>query len=84
LRVAKVAPVPLPRPAVALHAVPGVQVTDSARSVVWGDGVAPNGSFTGTGTGAAQSSTVYGRVPTGQGAAAIGSYSDTVVVTITY
>ncbi len=58
--------------------------TDSGRTIVWGDGVAPNGSFTGTGNGAVQASTIYGRVPTGQGTAAIGSYTDTVAVTVTF
>ncbi len=58
--------------------------TNSTRTTLWGDGVAPNGSFTGTGTGANQASTIYGRVPGSQGTAAIGSYSDTVSVTVTF
>jgi len=37
----------------------------------------------GTGTGAAQNLTVYGRIPASQFPGA-GSYSDTVVVTLTY
>ena len=58
--------------------------TDSARTIIWGDGVAPNGSFTGTGTGATQASTVYGRIPGSQGTAAVGSYTDTVVISVTF
>jgi spore coat protein U-like protein len=58
--------------------------TDSARTTVWGDGVAPTGKFTGTGTGSAQSTTFYGRVPGSQGTAPTGSYADTVAVTITF
>ena len=58
--------------------------TDSGRTTIWGDGVAPTASFTGTGSGAAQASTIYGRVPTGQATAAIGAFADTVVVTVTY
>ena len=58
--------------------------TNSTRTIIWGDGVSPNGSFTGTGTGAAQANTIYGRVPGSQGTAAIGSYADTVAVTVTF
>ncbi|MDP2738278.1 MAG: spore coat U domain-containing protein [Pseudorhodobacter sp.] len=55
---------------------------DAARSITWaelGDGAAQPG----TGSGAGQSFTVYGRVPA-QPTPPPGSYSDTVVVTITY
>ena len=58
--------------------------TDSGRTIVWGDGVAPTGTLTGTGNGAVQSSTIYGRVPGSQGTAAVGSYTDTVAVTVTF
>ena len=58
--------------------------TDSARTVLWGDGVAPNGSYTGTGNGAVQASTIYGRIAGSQNTAAVGSYADTVVVTLTF
>ena len=55
--------------------------SDSGRTANWGN-VA--GSWvSGTGTGAAQSLTVYGRIPAAQ-SALIGSYSDTVTVTITF
>jgi spore coat protein U-like protein len=58
--------------------------TDSARTILWGDGVAPNGSYTGTGTGATQANTIYGRIPGSQNTAAVGSYTDTVAVTVTF
>ena len=58
--------------------------TNSTRTTLWGDGVAPNGSYTGTGTGAVQPNTIYGRVPGSQGTSVIGSYTDSVVVTITF
>ncbi|KPN21443.1 hypothetical protein AO715_13095 [Xanthomonas sp. Mitacek01] len=55
---------------------------DAGRTARWGT---TTGSDTaaGTGTGAAQSVTVYGRVPSGQTVPA-GSYTDTVTVTVTY
>ena len=57
---------------------------DSARSLPWGDGSALLGQRQGgTGSGAAQSVTVYGRIPAGQTPAA-GSYTDSVVVTVEY
>lgn len=58
--------------------------SDSARSTPWGDGSAQLGARrSGTGSGATQSLTVYGRIPAAQSPAA-GSYSDSVVVTIEY
>jgi spore coat protein U-like protein len=58
--------------------------SDPARVTPWGDGSAQLGSRrSGTGSGGAQSLTVYGRIPAGQSPAA-GSYSDSVVVTIEY
>lgn len=56
---------------------------DSARTVAWGDGTALGARVSGTGTGAAQSLTVYGRIPAAQTSAA-GAYSDSVVVTVEY
>lgn len=53
---------------------------DTARTVAWGSG---GQAVTGTGTGSAQQLTVYGRVPA-QATPAPGTYSDTVVVTVTY
>jgi spore coat protein U-like protein len=65
--------------------------TDSARSSAWSASTSAtsctNGGGTcslGTGTGATQAAvTVYGRVPP-QTTPAIGTYTDTVVVTVTY
>lgn len=56
--------------------------TTAARTTVWGNTVGTN-TVAGTGTGAAQSLTVYGRVPV-QSTPATGSYTDTIVVTVTY
>jgi len=42
------------------------------------------GLATGTGDGAAQSITVYGRVPGSQTTAIVGAYSDTITATITF
>lgn len=55
---------------------------DAARTTVWGDA---NGvdTVSGTGTGADQDLTVYGRVPI-QTTPSPGSYNDTIVVTVTY
>lgn len=58
--------------------------TDAARSTVWGDGSASTATVGNTGTGNAQSFTVYGRIGSGQSSAPAGSYADTVAVTITY
>jgi spore coat protein U-like protein len=56
---------------------------DSARTLTWGDGTALGSKVGGTGSGAAQTLTVYGRIPAGQ-YRAVGSYTDTVLVTIEY
>jgi spore coat protein U-like protein len=58
--------------------------TDAGRTSIWGDGSTGTAAVTGTGNGAAQVFTVYGRVPSGQTSVPAGSYSDTVSVTITY
>jgi spore coat protein U-like protein len=55
---------------------------DSGRATPWGDSVGVN-TMAGTGSGLPQTFTVYGRVPT-QNTPAPGSYSDTVVLTISY
>jgi spore coat protein U-like protein len=64
--------------------------TDAARSASWNTTISAsnctNGGGTcvlGTGTGSNQSVTVYGRVPP-QVAPRVGTYSDTVIVTITF
>ncbi len=41
-------------------------------------------SATGTGTGAAQASTIYGRVASGQTGVPAGSYADSVTISLTY
>ncbi|HEY1962441.1 MAG TPA: spore coat U domain-containing protein, partial [Rhizomicrobium sp.] len=56
---------------------------DAARTRNWGNTVGTD-TVPGTGTGTAQSLTVYGRVPGSQTAAVPGSYADTIVVTLTY
>lgn len=55
--------------------------TDSGHNNVWGSGTA---AVTGTGSGAAQTFTVYGRIPAGQTGVPAGTYADTVNVTVTY
>jgi spore coat protein U-like protein len=55
---------------------------DFARAVPWGDSVGVN-TMAGTGSGLAQTLTVYGRVPA-QNTPSPGTYSDTVVLTISY
>ncbi|MDX2236267.1 MAG: spore coat U domain-containing protein [Hyphomonadaceae bacterium] len=55
---------------------------NAARTQVWGQ-TSGTDTVSGTGTGAVQSLTVYGRAPAAQ-AAPPGSYSDTVTVTVTY
>jgi spore coat protein U-like protein len=55
---------------------------DSARAQPWGDSAGTN-TAAATGSGLAQTLTVYGRVPA-QNTPSPGTYSDTVVVTISY
>lgn len=58
---------------------------DAGRTSVWGDGAeGATATISGTGTGSAQASTIYARVPSGQTGLPAGSYTDTVVVTVTY
>ena len=56
--------------------------SDAGRTTVWGNTVATD-TVAATGNGAAQSYTVYGRVPA-QTTPAPGAYTDTVTVTVTY
>jgi len=58
--------------------------TSAARTTVWGDGTASTATLGGTGTGSAQSVTVYGRIAGGQTGVPVGSYADTVAVTVSY
>ncbi|PKO31254.1 MAG: spore coat protein U [Betaproteobacteria bacterium HGW-Betaproteobacteria-7] len=54
---------------------------EASRSTIWGDGTGGSAVVSGSGTGATH--TVYGRVPSRQNVYA-GSYSDSIVVTVTY
>jgi len=56
--------------------------SDSGRTTVWGNTVSTD-TVAATGNGAAQSYTVYGRVPS-QTTPAPGTYTDTITVTVTY
>jgi spore coat protein U-like protein len=56
--------------------------SDSGRSSVWGNTIGTN-TQTGTGNGASQNFTVYGRIPA-QTTPAPGTYTDTITVTVTY
>lgn len=57
--------------------------TSNAYGTIWGDGTLPTARVPGTGTGGAQSLTVYGRIGSGQFVPA-GSYSDTITVSVDY
>lgn len=56
---------------------------DAARSQPWGDATTPGSTVAGAGNGLVQQLTVYGRVPP-QTTPSPGTYTDTVVVTLTY
>ena len=56
--------------------------TTISRTTVWGNTIGTN-TLSGTGTGTNQTLTVYGRVPP-QTTPPVGTYSDTVVVTVTF
>jgi spore coat protein U-like protein len=56
--------------------------SDAARSVAWGN---VSGAWvSGTGSGGAQSYTVYGQVPSQTTPSAASNYLDTVTITVTY
>jgi spore coat protein U-like protein len=57
--------------------------TDPNRMVVWGDGIS-GVTVSGSGTGSTVDHPVYGRIPGGQTGAYIGSYSDTITVTLSF
>jgi spore coat protein U-like protein len=58
---------------------------DSARTQLWGDGVeGATTTIDDTGTGTAQTKTIYGLIPAGQTGVQAGDYADTVQVTVTY
>lgn len=54
---------------------------DPAHLTIWGDG--SPGTATVSGSGTSRNFTVYGRIPARQNAS-VGSYSDTITVTITF
>lgn len=54
---------------------------EASRSTIWGDGTGGSAVVSGSGTGATH--TVYGRIPSRQNVYA-GSYSDNIVVIVTY
>ncbi|MBB1625372.1 spore coat U domain-containing protein [Achromobacter sp. UMC71] len=56
---------------------------DGGYATIWGDGLTGGTPLTGTGTGANQQFTVYGRVPV-QATPRPGNYTDTVIATITF
>jgi spore coat protein U-like protein len=56
--------------------------SDAGRTINWGTTVGTD-TIAGTGTGAAQPLTVYGRVAAGQFPAP-GAYTDTIIATVTY
>ncbi|MDI5936321.1 spore coat U domain-containing protein [Halomonas kalidii] len=56
--------------------------SDSARTTVWTNEA--TGDVETTGTGAAEDHTVFGRVDGGQSSAPAGTYTDTVVATVTF
>lgn len=56
--------------------------TNAGRTTVWGNTIGTD-TQAGTGNGAGQALTVYGRIPTAQYVAA-GAYTDTITATVTY
>jgi spore coat protein U-like protein len=56
--------------------------SDAGRATVWGTTIGTD-TVAATGSGAAQSYTVYGRIPA-QTTPAPGNYADTITVTVTY
>lgn len=56
---------------------------DSGHVSNWGETIGTD-TQADTGTGAVQTHTVYGQIPAGQQAAPIGTYTDTITVTVTY
>ena len=56
---------------------------DASFTTVWGDGGGATATVSGTGNGAAQPTTVYGRIPAGQYVPAT-TYTDQITVEVTY
>lgn len=57
--------------------------SDTGRTTNWGNTTGVD-VVAGTGSGSAQTLTVYGRIPQGQTTVAAGSYTDTITATVTY
>jgi len=57
--------------------------TDATRIPVWGDGTGGTAIVNGSGTGTSVNHGVYGRIPARQNAT-VGSYSDSIIVTVTF
>lgn len=57
--------------------------TDSNRSQNWGETVDVD-TVADIGSGQSQPFTVYGRIPSGQGTAKVGAYTDTITVSVSY
>ena len=57
--------------------------TDPSRTQVWGDGTGGSNVSNGSGSGAAQTINVYGRISSGQ-TVPTGTYTDTITVTINF
>jgi spore coat protein U-like protein len=60
---------------------------DPARTVIWGDGTQGTAALAGSSTCQLSNTCrhiIYGRIPAHQGSAAVGNYSDTIVVTLNY
>jgi len=57
--------------------------SDAGRSTVWGETIGTD-TVVGTGNGAAQNLTVYGRIPAGQTTPSVGAYTDTVTATVDF
>ena len=57
--------------------------TDAARTTIWGNGTGGTQTVSGTSPKPVIDATVYGRIPARQNAA-MGNYSDTVTVTVTF
>lgn len=57
--------------------------SDTGRTTNWGETTAVD-VVGGTGNGAAQTLTIYGRVPQGQSTVVAGTYTDTITATVTY
>lgn len=58
--------------------------TDYPRTLIWGDGTGGTNTFSGVGTDTLKGFGIQGRIFAGQASAASGSYSDVVVITVTY